>query len=156
MLSIDIPGKGQFNFLHLVCDVNGTLALDGVLLPEVMDLLEQLREVVLVHLVTANTFGTQAQIDRLLHIKAIQLQPGNEDIQKADYVRSLGSDSVVVIGQGANDTAMMEAAALGICVLSPEGTAVPTLLAADLVVPDSASALDLLLHPMRLAATLRK
>jgi soluble P-type ATPase len=45
---------------------------------------------------------------------------------------------------------------LGICVLSPEGTAVEALLASDLVAADIFTALDLLDRPMRIVASLRK
>jgi len=40
-------------------------------------------------------------------------------------------------------------------VLSPEGVAIPTLNAADLIVPDILSAFDLFENPLRLIATLR-
>ena len=83
-------------------------------------------------------------------------QPGDEAGQKADYVRRLGAESVVALGQGANDAGMLKEAALGICVLSLEGTAGETLLAADLVTPDINTALDLLEKPLRIAASLRK
>ncbi len=72
------------------------------------------------------------------------------------YVEKLGADSVVAIGQGANDAGMLKAAALGICVMSAEGAAVETMLAADLVVPDIMAAFDLLDKPLRIAASLRK
>lgn len=32
MIEINIPGRAAYQLEHLVCDVNGTLALDGVLL----------------------------------------------------------------------------------------------------------------------------
>lgn len=47
-------------------------------------------------------------------------------------------------------------AALGICVLSAEGAASETLLAADLVTPDIQSALDLLDKPLQIIASLRQ
>jgi soluble P-type ATPase len=50
---------------------------------------------------------------------------------------------------------MIEAAALGICVLSPEGAAVGILLAADPVTADIFTALDLFDRPMRIVASLR-
>jgi soluble P-type ATPase len=50
---------------------------------------------------------------------------------------------------------MLEAASLGIAVMQPEGVAIEALLAAKVAVPDIRAALDLLLHPQRLAATLR-
>ena len=60
------------------------------------------------------------------------------------------------MGQGANDAGMLSAAAIGIATLSPEGLAVETLQAADLVVGDILAAFELLEKPMRLVATLRK
>jgi hypothetical protein len=51
---------------------------------------------------------------------------------------------------------MLERAALGIAVLGPEGLALSCLQAADVVVPDILAALDLLLFPRRLVATLRR
>ena len=64
------------------------------------------------------------------------MAPGNEQEQKRSFVADLGADSVVAIGQGANDALMLKEAAIGICVLSREGSAVETLLAADIVTPD--------------------
>jgi soluble P-type ATPase len=105
--------------------------------------------------VTADTHGRQELIDRQLNIKAVRLQMGEEGQQKAEYVRRLGADRVIAIGQGANDAAMLECARLGICVLSNEGTAVKTLLAADLFVPDIYTALKIIENPLRLVASLR-
>jgi len=85
----------------------------------------------------------------------VRLQPGDEPAQKARFVQQLGPAGVAAVGQGANDAAMLKAAALGIAVLSPEGLAVSTLLAADVVMPDILSALALFEHPVRLVATLR-
>jgi soluble P-type ATPase len=51
---------------------------------------------------------------------------------------------------------MLKAAAIGICVFSPEGTAVETLLAADLVMSDITDALELFEKPLRLVASLRR
>ena len=44
----------------------------------------------------------------------------------------------------------------GICVISPEGTALETLVVADLVVPDIFAALELIEKPLRIVASLRK
>ena len=63
---------------------------------------------------------------------------------------------MVAVGHGGNDAAMLREAALGICVLSPEGVALEALQAADLIVPDIFAALELLEKPLRIVATLRK
>ena len=91
-----------------------------------------------------------------MNLQAVRIQPGNESEQKAEYVRRLGADSVVAIGQGANDADMLKEAALGICVMSQEGVAVETLSAADLVLPTISAALELLDRPLRIIASLRK
>jgi soluble P-type ATPase len=68
----------------------------------------------------------------------------------------LGAAQVAAVGNGANDEGMLRAAAVGIAVIQQEGTAVATLCAADVVVPDIRAALDLLIEPQRLIATLRR
>lgn len=156
MIELNIPGRGAFQLEHLVCDVNGTLAVDGALIDGLIDPLTALRDRLKLHLITADIHGRQASIDRLLNVTATRLQPGHEAEQKAVYVRQLGAERVVVLGQGANDALMLREAALGICMLSPEGLAVEALQASDLLVPDIFTALGLLEKPLRIVATLRR
>jgi P-type E1-E2 ATPase len=156
VIELDIPGRGRLQLKHLVLDVNGTLAVDGVLLDGLVRRLSVLRDRLEVHLLTADTHGRQAGIDHQLNLQAVRIKPGNESGQKAEYVRELGAGNVVAVGQGANDAEMLKAAAVGICVLSPEGTAVASLLTADLVALDIFTALDLLEKPLRIVASLRK
>ncbi len=156
MIELSIPGRDTLLLEHLVCDVNGTLAVDGQLLEGVARLLGGLRDRLTIHLVTADTHGRQQQIDRQLNLVATRLQPGGEAGQKAEYVRQLGAERVVAIGQGANDAEMLKAAALGICVLSSEGAATTTVQTADILAPDILSALQLISKPIRIVATLRQ
>ncbi|MCS7010325.1 MAG: hypothetical protein N2049_05200 [Anaerolineales bacterium] len=156
MIELDIPGRGRIQLKHLVLDVNGTLAVDGQLIDGIVKRLAALRDRLEIHLLTADTHGRQARIDEQLNLKAVRLTPGNEASQKGDFVDHLGSAFTAAIGQGANDAEMLRRAALGICVLSPEGTAVETLLAADLAAPDIFTALDLFEKPLRIVASLRK
>ena len=156
MIELNIPGRGTLQLDHLVSDVNGTLALDGLLLEGLPRALRNLRDRLDIHLLTADTHGRQELIDQQLGLKAIRLEPGDEAGQKAAYVRQLGAGRVVAIGQGANDAAMLKEAALGICVASREGAAVETLLAADLYLPDIYAALELLDRPLRIVASLRR
>ncbi len=156
MIELNIPGRGQIELEHLVCDVNGTLAVDGILQDGLVRSLSAIKDRLTLHLLTADTHGRQKTIDHQLNLKAERVQPGDEALQKAEFVRRLGAGRVAAIGQGANDAAMLKEAGLGICVLSLEGAAVETLLAADLVVPDIISALDLFEKPLRIVASLRK
>jgi soluble P-type ATPase len=138
-----------------VCDVNGTLAIDGQLLDGLEWVLNALRDRLTLHLLTADTHGRQELIDQQLNLRAVRVQGGQEAGQKAEYVRALGAESVVAIGQGASDAQMLKAAALGICVLSKEGTAVEALCSADLVVLNIFDALELFENPLRIVASLR-
>jgi len=156
MIELTIPGRGELRIEHIVTDVNGTLAVDGILPEGLARRIGALRDRLTIHLLTADTHGRQAVIDQQLNLTAVRIKGGNEAQQKADYVKNLGANSVIAIGQGANDAAMLKEAALGICVMSKEGVAVETLLAADLLVPDIFAALDLFDKPLRLIASLRK
>jgi P-type E1-E2 ATPase len=156
MIELDIPSRGLVRLRHLVCDVNGTLAVDGRLIEGVDRRLLALQDRLELHLLTADTHGRQAEIDRSLNVRANRVPPGDEAGAKAEFVRSLGKEQVVAIGNGANDAAMLYEAAIGIVVISPEGTSVEAIQTADLVVPDIGRALELLERPLRLVASLRK
>jgi P-type E1-E2 ATPase len=156
MIELAIPGRGTLRLQHLVTDVNGTLALDGALMDGVARCITSITDRLTVHLLTADTHGRQAAIDQQLGITATRLVPGDEQAQKRRFVEQLGADSVVAIGQGANDALMLKAAALGICVISPEGAAAETVIASNILVPSILAAFDLLDKPLRVVATLRQ
>jgi P-type E1-E2 ATPase len=156
VIEIEIPGFIAFRFKHLVLDVNGTIAKDGQLIEGVAELLKELRSRLDIHLITADTHGKQEAIDRTLDIAAVRIAKQNQIQSKLEYVEGLGAGTVVAVGNGANDSAMLERAALGIAILGPEGAAVKTLCKADIAVPDIRAALELLLYPKRLIATLRR
>lgn len=157
MLELDVHGWRRLRLEHLVLDVNGTLALDGELLPGVAERLARLRGSLVIHLITADTHGRQAEIDARLGTTGVRLRRDEpEDEQKALFVRELGASGVVAIGNGANDALMFREAALAIAVLEGEGLAAVALREADVLARDIGAALDLLLYPRRLVATLRR
>jgi P-type E1-E2 ATPase len=141
---------------HLVLDVNGTIVVAGRLVEGVAQRLVELRRSIEVHVITADTRGQQRTIDAQLGIEATRITPEHEAAQKAALVRELGGEGVCAVGNGANDAGMLREAELAIAVLGEEGLAVETLNAADVVVPHVNSALDLLLNPLRIVATLRR
>jgi P-type E1-E2 ATPase len=156
VIEIEMPGRGTYQLRHLVLDVNGTIAMDGQLVEGVTQRLAELRRLIEVHMLTADTRGRQQAIDAQLGMVAARITPQNEASQKASFVRNLGRESVCAIGNGANDAQMLREAKLAIAVLGEEGLAVETLNAADVVAPHVNAALDLLLHPLRLVATVRR
>ncbi|MBI5567755.1 MAG: HAD hydrolase family protein [Chloroflexi bacterium] len=157
MIELQIPGRGIVQLDYAVFDVNGTLATDGVLIDGVAEQIALLRGKLDVRLLTADTHGKQAEIDEQLRFTADRLRPGGrEREQKADYIFTLGAHQVVAIGNGANDVDMLKAAAIGVAVIGREGLSGEALAAADVIVNDIHDAIDLLLNPKRLIATLRR
>jgi len=156
MVEIEIPGRGTYTLEHLVLDMNGTIALDGELLPDVRKLIAALRWWVHIVLITADTHGGAEALKKGLGVDLHVIESGDEAAQKLELVQGLGLEHVVAVGNGANDAAMLEACALGICVLGREGTATEALLTSDMVVADVCHAFEMLLRPMRIAATLRR
>ena len=155
MLKLDIPGFGALSLEHLVLDVNGTIAEGGVLLPGVADRLVHLAGVLQPVALTADTQGTAAVLGEALGIDVHIIASGWEAGEKLSFVQELGPESVVAIGNGANDALVLRSCAVGICVVGPEGAARAAVESADIVVGDIESALELLLDPRRLLATLR-
>ncbi|HEY53723.1 MAG TPA: HAD family hydrolase [Caldilineae bacterium] len=155
MIKIDIPNGPELNLTYLVLDLNGTLAVDGALLPGVAARIASLSERLEIFLLTANTHGGGAETARKLGIQFTQLAPGPGGAQKERFVQELGSEAVIAVGNGANDAPMLKTAALGIVVNGAEGAAPSAILSADIYAPNILDALDLLLHPDRLRATLR-
>jgi soluble P-type ATPase len=152
MRTVAIPGTAGLKLEHLVLDLNGTLTDRGALIAGVAIRLKRLAGVVQLHLVTADTFGTAHQLGVRLGIDITTVANGDE---KAAFVTELGADVTVAIGNGRNDEAMLRTARLGIAVIGPEGAAVSTVLAADVVCRGVTDALDLIAHERLLAATLR-
>jgi P-type E1-E2 ATPase len=156
MIKIDIPGFRTLQFQYLVLDVNGTIAKDGQLIEGTKELLLELGTKLEVHLITADTHGRQEVINQQLKLTANLIPVQKQAEAKLNYIEKLGADTVVAAGNGANDAMMLERAALGIGIVGPEGAAGITLQRADVVVTDIRSALELLLYPKRLIATLRR
>jgi P-type E1-E2 ATPase len=151
-IEIDIPGVRQIKLEHLLLDQNGTLSDRGELVDGVAERLHKLSEQIEVHILTADTFGTLAQVTDELGIGGERVQTGAD---KLAFLDRLGPQSCAAIGNGRNDVPMLQAAALGITVLGPEGAASVAITAADLVCSSITSALDLLLEPITVAAGLR-
>jgi soluble P-type ATPase len=155
MLEINIPGGKTLSLTHLVLDFNGTLAADGSLLPGVAPRLKILAEHLEIHVITADTFGSVGEQVAGLPVQLAVIPRENQAQAKADYLDRLGAVNAAAIGNGRNDALMLQKAALGIAVLQTEGAAMAAMVAAQVVNSGITDALDLLLHPNRLKATLR-
>jgi soluble P-type ATPase len=155
MITVDIPGYKTLQLKHLVLDLNGTLAVDGVLVPGVGTCLQKLARDLKIYVVTADTFGQAHLLFEDLPCEVSVLAPGDQDLAKLEFVQKLGPEAAVCIGNGRNDKLMLKEAALGIAVILAEGGAVEALISADVACTGIVSALELLTNPLRLIATLR-
>lgn len=152
-LLVAVPGRTELRLEHLLLDVNGTLADRGQLLDGVEPRLRELRSVLDIHIVSADTFGTIDEIAEKLGGLPVQRISSGQD--KAAFASELDPTTCVAIGNGANDEQMLTAVALGFAVLGREGASPRTVAAADVVATSVLTLLDLLLDPKALVATLR-
>jgi len=155
MIRLDIQGFGILELRHFVSDFSGTLSEDGNLLPGIKDRLTVLAEHLTVHVITSDTFEKARQELKGVACRVQVLEGERHLLQKETYVRALGEDSVAALGNGNNDAGMLRTARLGICVCLKEGCSAEAFKASKILVHSPIDAIDLLLNPKRLTATLR-
>jgi len=155
MIIIEIPGYKKIVAEHLILDYNGTLAVDGILIPGLKDILNVLAEKIRIHVVTADTFGNAAAGLSGIPCTLTILAAERQQQQKARYIKHIGRHKTIAIGNGVNDALMLKKAALSIAVIQKEGSALTTLKNANIVCTNIKDALELLINPQRLIATLR-
>ena len=154
MLKINIPGREELTLSHLVLDYNGTIAQDGLIIPGIAERLEQLCQDLEICVITADTHGTAAKKCEGLPLEVLTFPTTEVGAIKAQEARKL-TGGVITIGNGFNDIPMSDAADLSICVIGREGCCGALLAHTDVVVTSIDDALDLLLKPGRVRATLR-
>lgn len=155
MIEIDIPGTKILQLEHLVLDYNGTIAFDGALIDGVKECLAELSQMLTIHVITADTFGSVKKALEDIDCKLAVIPLDHQDVAKLEYVKNLGCEQIVSMGNGVNDRLMLKASALGVAVIQGEGAVFETIASADIVCTDILSALSLLTNPLRLTATLR-
>jgi soluble P-type ATPase len=155
MITIDIPGYLKIEAEHLVLDYNGTLAIDGNLISGVREILNALAKNLKIHIVTADTFGTVTENITGIDCSLVIVDNNYQHLHKDKYIRDLGDNGVIAIGNGMNDSLMLKNAALGIVVIQKEGASVKSFENADIVCTSIIDALELLKIPLRMIATLR-
>lgn len=154
MLTVKIPGRAEMALSHLVLDYNGTIAEDGCIIKEIIPRLMMLSKHLEISVITADTHGTAACNCEGLPL-AVMTYPTSEVGEiKAGTVKNMGG-GVVCIGNGFNDIQMSEASDLSIAVIGKEGCCAALISHVDVVVTSVCDALDLLICPDRLRATLR-
>ncbi len=159
-LEIDLPCGVFYDLSNLVLDMNGTLTVDGKFIQGVEDRLRNLSRLLNIYLLTADTYQTADDVLEFIKndtsIELHKLDSGRGDIQKLHFLEKLGRERTAAIGNGCNDALLLKEAALGICVIGPEGASIEAILASRAVFLNICDALDIFLKKNRMIATLRK
>lgn len=156
MISIDIPGWGNMEIENVVLDLNGTLATDGKIPPEVKKKISSLAGRAKIYVLTADTQGTATEEIGEMKVELIKIDGKDSKKGKFNFLKSLDLEKTIAMGNGNNDELILKEAALGIAILGDEGISVAALKQGDIMVKNISDALDLLLKPKRLLATLRE
>ena len=158
-ISIDIPGFGLRQVCAIVTDYTGTLSRGGRLVPGVKERLFKLAESMVIHVITADTFGFAQEELKGVPLTHHRLEGEDHDIQKRQYGQKLGLQHCAVFGNGNNDRLLLKAAkelgGLAIVVDYGEGCVTDALLNTHLFIMGAVNALELLIEPKGCIATLR-
>lgn len=155
-MEINIPGMGPISITSIILDYNGTIAVDGILIPGVKEILNELSRDFDIHIITADTFGTAGSELADVNCCFTGLDPENQSQAKLKYLMETGVENSACIGNGKNDRFMLRESVLGIAVIQAEGAFTETVMSSDIVCPDIFSALEFFRKPKRLIATMRE
>ena len=146
---------------RIVSDYTGTLSFDRELIRGVGDRLRSLSERVDIYVLSADSSGTAS--DKLAGLPLtleIYKYPGRHNILKQIHAEQNNPSQIAAFGNGNNDELLLktvrEAGGLAVAVDNGEGCSVLAIQNANIFIGGIVNALDLLLHPTRCMATLRR
>lgn len=154
-MHIEIPGYKTLDLKYLLLDYNGTIALDGHLSETVNRLICELSKELEIFVLTADTHGTAAAECEGLPVTLKTFPSDDAIMSKLAIVDSLDRIHCCAIGNGRNDTLMCASCELSICIMGEEGCYSHLINHTHITVKSIENALELLLKPKRLIATLR-
>ena len=152
---IEIPGRKPIEVKHVLLDYNGTLAVDGRLIDGVNKTINELAGDIHFHVITADTYGSVEKELAHINCKVVTIPKERQDESKRDYLRKLGKEQTLCVGNGKNDTLMLKESVLGIAVIQEEGLCVDALVAADIACKSILDVFAYFKKPNRIKATLR-
>ncbi|ACM92646.1 HAD fAmily hydrolase fragment [Nautilia profundicola AmH] len=153
-MKLEIQNIGELVIKHIVLDYNGTIAKDGIVKESVKRYIKELQSEFDIYVITSDTHGSAAKNLEDTGVKLKILTTSNHTKEKEEFVKELGF--VFAVGNGSNDSLMLKAAELGICVIENEGASVKSVINADIVCKTIEDAFELLIKPKRIIATLRQ
>ncbi len=152
---IEIPGREKIEIKDIVFDYNGTIAIDGKLIGDVSKNINELSSSFNFYVITADTYGTVKKELENTNCKVITIPALSQDMAKLNFVKELGLNTCLSVGNGRNDKLMLKETILGIAILQDEGLCTETLLNSDILVKSIFDVFAFLKDSNRLIATLR-
>ena len=152
---VEIPGREKIEIKDIVFDYNGTIAIDGKLIGDVSKNINELSSSFNFYVITADTYGTVKKELENTNCKVITIPALSQDMAKLNFVKELGLNTCLSVGNGRNDKLMLKETILGIAILQDEGLCTETLLNSDVLVKSIFDVFAFLKDSNRLIATLR-
>jgi P-type E1-E2 ATPase len=155
MIEFQVPGMGKVEIKNVVFDLNGTLSMNGTISQDVEKKIRQLSQRVNVFILSSDTRGNLKELAEKLGVNYRRVSSPPENVAKEKFVEELGSENTIAVGNGKNDELMLKKAKLGIAVIGEEGACSSAILNADIIVINPLHALELIMDPQKIVATLR-
>ena len=154
-MQLSIQNFGEIDIKYLVFDYNGTIAIDGKLIKNVAENLKKLSDKFEIYVITSDTYGSVVRNLKNLPIKIKILTSDKHTKEKEVFVNSLNASNVIAIGNGNNDSLMLKAAKIGVCIIQEEGASSKALVNSDIILKNIDDFFEMINKPKRLIATLR-
>jgi soluble P-type ATPase len=154
MILIQRPGRDFIEIEYIIIDFEGTLAKDRRVNPKAKDKINLLSKRTKIYIFTHSEKEIVLKTLKNTKAEILFIAEGKASEEKINFLREIGPEHTVVIGNGQNDVQMIREAALSICVIGREGAFTEALTHSNLVMTDIIDALDFLLKPLRQKATL--
>ena len=154
-MKIEIPSYKTLDLKYLMLDYNGTIAVDGKIPDFVRKKILALSQQFEIYILTGDTHGNVKKECENLPVQIFKCPYEHGAEAKAEFVRTMGKEHCVCIGNGRIDLFMFQEAELSIAVIGEEGAYGKLVAESDLCVRSMSEALELLEKPKRLIAGLR-
>ena len=151
-MKYDVPRVGVLEFDTIVLDLNGTLSVKWVISNKTKEKISKLRELwFTIYLLTGDARWTWQTLCNDLWIDLIVTQ-GSEE--KAEFMKKIGREKTVAIGNARIDIGMFQHAELSIATIQAEWIHRALLDHVDIIIPSIEDALDLFIDGDSLRATM--
>jgi len=153
---INVPETGKYEIENIVFDYNGTIAINGEIISGILEKIVKLTEVFNVAIITADTFNTVRKAFKNTNVNIHIIDNENGMIQKKEFIKNIGSNKTIALGNGRNDELMLKEAIISVAILNNEGVSLKALNSADFLLKDINHFFEMIEEPKKLIAILRK